>query len=148
MNKTVNKAIMIFCVALPAVARAGDSPSTLPPVVPPQIILAPTEVRSDPTLAKGCWVRLFPERNYKGQDHIMIAGPVEIPALRKPSGEVYWKHKAESLIAGPRASITVYENQSFRGPSADIKGGTNEANLRSGLGLMQSIDSLKIRCGQ
>lgn len=148
MKKTVSIVISVVCGAVPAFVEAADAPAVLSPVIPPQIILAPTEVRSDPTLAKGCWVRLFPELNYQGQDDITIAGPVEIPALRTPAGNVYWKNKAESLIVGPNARITVYENQSFRGPSADVKRGTSEANLREGLRLMQSIDSLNIRCEQ
>lgn len=148
MKQAIFKAAAILCVALPAFAAAAESPALLSPVIPPQIIIAPTEIRADPTLAKGCWIRLFPETGYKGQDDLTIAGPVDIPALQAPSGNVYWRHKPESFIAGPNATIIAYENQSFQGPPVSIKAGTRETNLRDGMRLMQSIGSLIVRCQQ
>ncbi|WP_151638489.1 hypothetical protein [Noviherbaspirillum aerium] len=148
MKRIIFKAVAFLCSGLPAFAGAAESPAILSPAIPPQIIIAPTEIRADPTLAQGCWIRLFPEAGYKGQDDLTIAGPIDIPALQAPSGNVYWRHKPESFIAGPNATIIAYENQSFRGPSASIKAGTRETNLREGLRLMQSIDSLIVRCKQ
>lgn len=143
---TATSAMLMILSTLPYLAYAADVPSTLSPVVPPQIILAPTEVRTDPTLAKGCWIRLFPEPGYKGADDLTIAGPLDLQSLHTPLGGVFWKKKAESMIAGPKATITVYENASYRGASATIQPGTRETRLREGLKLMHSIDSLKIRC--
>lgn len=61
-------------------AGAGDTanPNLAEPVIPPLIIIAPTEVRTDPTLAKGCWVRLSPQTNFKGVDDLTIAGPIAL----------------------------------------------------------------------
>lgn len=129
-------------------AQSGGADVRLAPVIPPQIIIAPTEVRSDPTLARGCWVRLFPEAGYKGDNDLTIAGPVELPSLHRPAGGIDWHPKAESLIVGPKATLTVYENQSFRGPSETIKSGTQHPQLRKDIGMMQSIDSLKIACAK
>ncbi|HEY0844386.1 MAG TPA: hypothetical protein VGE12_03415 [Noviherbaspirillum sp.] len=129
-------------------AGKADAPA-LAPVIPPLIILAPTEVRADPTLARGCWVRLFPEPGYKGANDLTIAGPLSIPSLNAPTGGangVYWKQKAESLIVGPKARVVIHEHASFRGPSATLEPGTRETKLRSRPGLAQSIDSLKIEC--
>lgn len=129
-------------------AQDNAAPS-LSPVLPPQIILAPTEVRTDPSLARGCWVRLFPEPGYKGTDDLTVAGPVSIPSLHAPTGGasgVYWKPKAESLIVGPKASVTVYEGQTFRGRAIALQPGSQEPQLREALNLVQSIDSLKIKC--
>lgn len=131
---------------------AGQSGDTIRGVMPPPLhIIAPTELRADPTLARGCWVRLFPQPEYKGTDDLTIAGPITIPSLHNPTGGangVYWKPKAESFIVGPRATVTVYENPSFRGRSARLEPGTQEGQLRDKLKFTQSIDSLKIECGR
>ncbi|HJV50947.1 MAG TPA: hypothetical protein VJ652_05800 [Noviherbaspirillum sp.] len=118
------------------------------PVVPPLFIIAPTEVRTDPTLARGCWVRLFPQPDYQGTDDLTIAGPVELPSLHTPAGGVYWKHKTESVIVGPKATVAVYENQNYRHQTATLAPGTGEPQLRRGLKFTQSIDSLKISCAR
>lgn len=146
MSRSSAVIISVFMGAQPVLTHAADTPLPLAPVIPPQIIIAPTEVRTNPTLAKGCWVRLFPQTGYQGQDELTVAGPVDLPSLRTPTGGVLWKHKAESIIVGPKATITLYENQSYRGPSVTVKPGTMETKLREGLQIMQSIDSLKIRC--
>jgi hypothetical protein len=110
------------------------------------LIIAPAEIRTDPALANGCWVRLFPQPGFKGDNDLTIAGPLELPALHEPSGNVYWKPTAESLIVGPKARVTVYEHASFRDRSATLKPGSQEPQLRSALKFTQSIGSLKIAC--
>lgn len=139
------------CCTLPAAAQdAGGvrNENLTAPVIPPLFIIAPTEVRTDPTLAKGCWVRLFPQPDYKGVDDLTIAGPVELPSLHTPAGGVYWKHKTESVIVGPKATVAVYENESYRHQTATLQPGTREPQLRKGLKFTQSIDSLKISCAR
>lgn len=133
--------LLALLVAPPAFASSSP-----PPGVAPMVIIAPTENRSDPTLARGCWVRLFPAPGYTGQDDLTVAGPIELPSLRTPAGNVYWKQKAESIIVGPGAAVELYENGSFNGPSASLKPGARHAQLREELKLMQSVDSLRIRC--
>jgi hypothetical protein len=138
---------VLLAASMPA--RAQGTPPALTPAVPPQIILAPTEIRSDPTLARGCWVRLFPEAAYKGTDDLTIAGPVSIASLHAPTGGasgVYWKPKAESLLVGPRASVALYENESFQGRTVTLSPGTREPQLREKLKFTQSVDSLKVHC--
>jgi hypothetical protein len=131
-----------------AAASGGvANPNLATPVIPPLIIIAPTEVRTDPTLAKGCWVRLFPEPDFKGVDDLTIAGPITLPSLHTPVG-TDWKHKTESVLVGPKATVTVYESQSYRDKAATLQPGTREAQLRKNLKFTMSIDSLKISCAR
>lgn len=72
LTKRLTIPTLACCAALlsaypSAGARQDSGYASLSPVIPPQIILAPTEVRTDPTLARGCWVRLFPETGFKGE---------------------------------------------------------------------------------
>jgi hypothetical protein len=135
--------------ATPGASASGAvvNPNLTTPVVPPLIIIAPTEVRTDPTLAKGCWVRLFPEPNFQGVDDLTIAGPISLPSLHTPVG-IDWKHKTESLLVGPKATVTVYESQSYRDKAAVLQPGTKEAQLGKNLKFAMSIDSLKIGCAR
>lgn len=131
----------------PAAASTGPSGSTIDvaPAVAPLLLLDPTELRGKPTLARGCWVWIFPETNYQGKDSIAIAGPAEIQSLHTPAG-LDWHSKAESLIVGPQASLTVYEVQGFRGKERTFPPGFEVQQLRKDLGFIQSIDALKLGC--
>ncbi len=128
----------------PAARRWQEAPQVAPAVAP-LLMLDPTELRAKPTLARGCWVWLFPDTNYQGQDRIAVAGPAAIPSLHTPVG--LDRHgKAESLIFGPKASLTVYEVQGFRGQERTFPPGFEVRQLRKDLGFMQSIDALRLSC--
>jgi hypothetical protein len=131
----------------PAGANAAHQDNTVKvaPAVAPLVMLDPTELRSKPTLARGCWVWMFPGTNFEGKDSIAVAGPAEIPSLHTPVG-LDWHSKAESLIVGPKASLTVYEVQGFRGEERTFPPGFEVRQLRKDLGFIQSIDALKLSC--
>lgn len=131
--------------AAPAPAPASGSAVQVAPAVAPLVMLDPTELRSKPTLARGCWVWMFPDKNYKGKDSIAVAGPADIRSLHTPVG-LDWHHKAESLIVGPKASLTVYEVEGFRGLERTFPPGFEVKQLRKDLGFIQSIDALKLNC--
>lgn len=124
---------------------SSDGTVQVTPAVAPLILLDPTELRSKPTLARGCWVWMFPETNYKGKDSIAVAGPTEIRSLHTPVG-LDWHSTAESLIVGPKANLTVYEVQEFRGQERTFPPGFEVRQLRNNLGFMQSIDAIKLSC--
>ncbi|HVL74574.1 MAG TPA: hypothetical protein VM406_01050 [Noviherbaspirillum sp.] len=134
------------------IGPAGAQPTTGPedtlitPVVPPMVIIAPSEIRSDPTFARGCWVRLFPAQDYKGQDDLTVAGPTDLPSLRSPGGGLMWAQRAESVLVGPKAVVTLYESPGFRGKYATLGPGAQRARLREDLAFPQSVDALRIRC--
>ena len=135
-------------------AEAADTASAasgqgqlLAPVIPPLIIIAPTEVRTDPTLARGCWVRMFPQTDFKGNDDLTVAGPLELPALHTPLG-VDWKHKTQSMLVGPKATVTVYEGPRFSAKEATFKPGTQVNDLRKEMKYAMGINSMKIACSK
>lgn len=137
----------VATAAQPMQQAAATSNDTIDvaPAVAPLLLLDPTELRSKPTLARGCWVWLFPGTNYQGKDSIAVAGPAEIQSLHTPAG-LDWHSKAESLIVGPQASLTVYEVQGFRGKERTFPPGFEVQQLRKDLGFIQSIDALKLDC--
>lgn len=145
-------AVFLLLGMLTYSATAADRPAgshapapALTPVVPPLIILAPTEVRTDPTLARGCWVRLFPQPGFKGEDDLTVAGPLELPALHTPVG-VDWKHRTQSLLVGPKATVTVYESPKYGDREATFKPGDQVTDLHREMKGVMAINSMKIAC--
>ncbi|MBC7415216.1 MAG: hypothetical protein H7327_09815 [Herminiimonas sp.] len=126
-------------------AQGSAAPAVLAPAIPPLVRLDPTELRGHPTLAKGCWVWLFPKKNYKGSGDIAISGPVDVRSLHTPLG-LDWKQKTESVIVGPKATVTVFETENFGDRQAVFKPSTRILNMRKKLRFTQSIDSLKVAC--
>lgn len=146
----VGVACLTLCAANSVYAQGAASESNTfaplaTPAIPPLIRLDPTEIRTKPSMAAGCWVWLFPKKNYKGSDDIAIAGPVEVRSLHTPIG-LDWKEKTESLIVGPNAVVTVFETGNFGDKQATFKPGTHITHLRDKLRFTQSIDSLKVVC--
>ena len=133
--------------AAPSAPKHASDSTHVPvaPAVAPLLMLDPTELRSKPTLAQGCWVWMFPDTDYKGTDDIAIAGPADVKSLHTPLG-LDWHQKAESLIVGPKAGLTVYEVEGFRGKERTFPPGFKVQQLRKDLGFIQSIDSLKLSC--
>lgn len=129
----------------PGAKKSDLANAALAPALPPLIILAPTEVRTDPTLARGCWVRLFPQKAFKGKDDLTVAGPLELAQLHTPVG-VDWKHKSQSMIVGPKAKVTLYEGEHFADKNASFKPGAQVEDLHREAPFKRAINSMKIAC--
>ncbi len=132
--------------AKPAASQSGGTGKNAVVTVPvPLIVLVPLEFRADPNFAQGCWVRLYNGMNFKGNDELTIVGPTDMQTMKTPSG-VNWKRKAESLEVGPKATVTVYENEFFKDKTVTYQPGQKVDNLRKSLGIFHAIDSLKVAC--
>jgi hypothetical protein len=111
----------------------------------PVVVLVPMQVRTNPNLVGGCWVRLFDGTNFKGRDELTIAGPIQMQSLTMPSG-IKWSRRADSLIVGPKATVQVYGGALFKDKNLTFKADEKVPSLRKELGFLHSIDSLKITC--
>lgn len=61
---------------------------------------------------KDCWVEFFQESQYAGP-HFRLEGPVQLENLRNINGE-NWESRIDSLKVGPKAAVTVFENNHFK----------------------------------
>lgn len=111
----------------------------------PVVMLVPMQLREDPNLAKGCWVRLYSDENLKGNDELTVVGPMQLKSLKLP-GDINWKRKAESLVVGPKARVTIYENELFKKKEAVFQPGQQVPNLKKGFGFLNSMESIKVDC--
>lgn len=61
---------------------------------------------------KGCWADFYEFAEFIG-DNIRLWGPIALNRLDKVHGE-NWESRIDSIITGPNAKVTVYENIDFK----------------------------------
>lgn len=110
----------------------------------PMILLVPVEI-SDPAMKSGCWAQLYEHRNFEG-DMFTIVGPMQIDSADKKAGRQF-RRNLESLVTGPKATLTVFERQLFKDKSVKFGPNSKEGGLVKKLGFSGSIQSLTLDCG-
>ena len=61
---------------------------------------------------KGCWAEFYEYAQMIG-DHFRIDGPTALKNLKKVNGE-NWESRIDSIVVGPNAKVTVFENIDFK----------------------------------
>lgn len=112
----------------------------------PIVLVVPTSMATDPTLANGCWARLYDSTDFRGT-LFPIAGGVSIPNNR--AGYITgfeMGRNFDSLMLGAHASLTVWDETNYRNRSTTFGPGQAIPNLDSRMGNMEEIRSLKLTC--
>ena len=60
----------------------------------------------------GCWADFYEKSQFKGQ-HFKLKGPAQKKNLVKVEGK-NWDKRIESILIGPKATVTVFENKNFK----------------------------------
>lgn len=82
-----------------------------------------------------CWVDLYDDTQFKGEK-IRLKGPVQLPSLTKVQWK-NWDKKIESIVVGPKATLTVFENMNYKLTLAEI---ANHPVLMKSMGItMQDV---------
>jgi hypothetical protein len=121
-------------------ASKGAAPDNRPA---PVIMMVPVEV-SAPAMQNGCWAQLYDERNFKG-DMLTIVGPTQLVSTDNAAGRQL-KRNLDSLVTGPRATLTVYEHSLFKDKAVTFAPNSKEPGLIKKLGFAGRIESLKLDC--
>ncbi|OQK15766.1 hypothetical protein AU255_16350 [Methyloprofundus sedimenti] len=79
-----------------------------------------------------CWVDLYDATQFEGK-HIRLKGPVNLANLLKVQGE-NWDKKIESIVVGPKATLTVFENKNFKLTLSEM---ANNPTLMKSLGITE-----------
>ena len=98
------------------------------------------------TMKSGCWARIYSNTNYTG-DTLTLAGPVSIADMDGPFG-MNWDDKVESIELGPKATLTVYDNEAFRDQLAQFKPGQKVADISRPLGFFVEFASVRMSCAK
>lgn len=115
------------------------------PVMMMLLIPVSMESKTDNTLANGCWAKLYDNYNYGG-DSFTLVGPLDLPKMIGPFG-VDWDDKVSSIKTGPKATVTIYDNENFRDRAAKIKPAQEVPQLTEKMGLFEDPNSMRINCG-
>ena len=82
-----------------------------------------------------CWVDLYDDTQFEGEQ-IRLKGPIQLPSLTKVQWK-NWDKKIESIVVGPKATLTVFENKNYKLTLAEI---ANHPVLMKSMGItMQDV---------
>lgn len=121
-------------------SSAGASVSPNAPI----IVLVPVQVASTDSFSNGCWARLYDSTNFRG-NMLSLVGPVDMPNMRTAFG-TDWSGQFDSIAVGPKATLTVYDNENYKQKAASFKSGQKVADLDEKMGLFENISSVKVAC--
>ena len=107
------------------------------------LMLVPIEI-SSPAMQAGCWAQLYDERSFKG-DTFTMAGPIVIASTDKASGRQL-RRNIDSLVIGPKATLTVFEHRMFKDRAVSFGPNSKEPGLIKKLGFSGRIESMKLDC--
>ncbi|HEX6318097.1 MAG TPA: beta/gamma crystallin domain-containing protein [Burkholderiales bacterium] len=110
----------------------------------PLIVLVPVQVASRDSFSNGCWARLYDSTNFEG-NQLSLVGPVDMPNMRTAFG-TDWSGEFDSIAVGPKARLTVYDNENYEQRAATFKPGQKVADLDEKLGFFEDISSVKVAC--
>ena len=150
-------------------AGAGQAPGTQPPtptpatggaVAPGQVprpavvrnpdvvfMVVPTAVATkDNAMRRGCWARIHSGTNYSG-DTLVLSGPLSIADMSGPFG-LNWDDKVDSIELGPKANLTVFDNEQFQDPVGQFKPGQKVPNISKALGFFDEFASVRLNCAK
>lgn len=123
-----------------ASGTAGTGAST-----PYVFVLLPVELAPKENSTKsGCWAKIYDRENFSG-DSLTLAGPVSLADMSGPFG-LNWDDKVNSIELGPKASVTVFDNEAFRDQVAQFKPGQRVPDLSRRLGFFDEFASIRMSC--
>jgi hypothetical protein len=147
MRASRNLAFVVGLLAASAAPSFAAEPASKGPAADnrpaPVIMMVPVEV-SAPAMQNGCWAQLYDERNFKG-DMLTIVGPTQLVSTDNAAGRQL-KRNIDSLVTGPRATLTVYEHSLFKDKAVTFGPNSKEPGLIKKLGFAGRIESLKLDC--
>lgn len=107
-------------------------------VVPVEVVTA------DDAMKRGCWVKLYDGQNYSGES-LTLLGPTMVRDMSGPFG-INWDDKVKSVQTGPRATLSVFDDEAYQERVAEFKPGQNEADVSKRLGFFDEFGSIRVDC--
>lgn len=112
---------------------------------PHVFVLIPVEMAASETSTKsGCWAKIYDGENYMG-DTLTVTGPISLADMSGPFG-LNWDDRVNSIELGPKALMTVFDNQGFRDQVAHFKGGQKVPDISRKLGFFDEFGSIRLTC--
>jgi hypothetical protein len=127
-------------------AQAQTTPGTAArTTTAPLFVLIPVELAGkDATMKSGCWAKVYDGENFTG-DNLTVVGPVSLSDMSGPFG-LNWDDKVNSIETGPKATVTVFDNEGFRDQVAQFKPSQKVADVSKKLGFFDEFASIRVAC--
>ncbi|HEX5611135.1 MAG TPA: beta/gamma crystallin domain-containing protein, partial [Burkholderiales bacterium] len=93
----------------------------------PVVVLVPVAIAQAGDFGDGCWARLYDGQNFRGNE-LALLGPVDMANMRTAFG-TDWSGQFDSVMTGPKATVTVYDNENYRQKAATIRPNQKIADL-------------------
>jgi hypothetical protein len=108
------------------------------------VMLVPIAVATVDTMNNGCWARFYANQNFRG-DVLAVSGPVSLGDMGR--AQPFWG-EADSAVIGPKARVTIYDNDNFRDQTAVLKPDQRIANLRDKKQVewYEGVESMRVEC--
>jgi hypothetical protein len=110
----------------------------------PIVVMVPVQVSNDLVKDKGCWVKLYDKKDYKG-DSLLLVGPINLAQMIGPFG-FNWENKVRSLETGPKANVTIYDNRNFRDQDKFVDPNAKISDMSKKMGFLDDIRSMMLSC--
>ncbi|WP_181373268.1 beta/gamma crystallin domain-containing protein [Massilia glaciei] len=121
-------------------AAAGRA--TVPTAV---FMLVPIDVAAkDNSMRSGCWARIHSANNYAG-DTLVLTGPLSLADMSGPFG-LNWDDRVDSVEMGPKATLTVYDNERFEDLVGQFKPGQKVPDISKKMGFFDEFASVRLTC--
>lgn len=89
-------------------------------------------------------MKLYDKRNFEG-DSLLLIGPINVAKMIDPFGS-NWENKVCSLETGPKANLTIYDNQNFRDEDKFIDPDKSIPDLSKKMGFFDNFRSMMLSC--
>lgn len=93
----------------------------------------------------GCWAKIYDGHNYTGRTLTLMGGHA-LPHLEFGPG-YDWEGDIDSAQVGPKATLTLYEEERFGEKKRELKAGEKVADLHKSV-LSEGVESLTLTCTQ
>ncbi len=114
---------------------------------PHVFVLIPIDMAARETSTKsGCWAKIYDGENYMG-DTLTLTGPISLADMSGPFG-LNWDDRVNSIELGPKASMTVFDNEGFRDQVAQFKPGQKVPDISRKLGFFDEFASIRLTCAK
>jgi hypothetical protein len=110
----------------------------------PVLVMVPVQVSKDIGMDKGCWVKLYDQKDFQG-DSFTLIGPINLPEMVGPFG-FNWENKIRSLETGPKANLTIYDNRNFKDQDKFIDPNKKVPDLSKRMGFFDDFRSMMLSC--
>lgn len=144
MTLSAVAAASLALVATAAHSAVMSKDAATPSATAPVVVLVPVTVVNTDKFANGCWARLYDSTDFKG-DQLTVVGPAAMPDMTS-HWDVNWAGTFDSVVTGPNAQLTVYDNENYKDKAKVFKSGQRVADLDEKMGFFESVKSVKVNC--